>query len=83
MAELGAVEVERKYEADPSAPAPPLESLPGVLKISPPAEHRLGATYYDTAELSLATQGITLRRRTGGADAGWHLKLPVGSDRRM
>jgi len=37
---------------------------------------RLTATYYDTADLRLARRGITLRRRTGGHDDGWHLKLP-------
>ncbi len=26
--------------------------------------------------------GVTLRRRTGGDDAGWHLKLPQGTDTR-
>ncbi|MBD0292985.1 MAG: CYTH and CHAD domain-containing protein [Jiangellaceae bacterium] len=33
--------------------------------------------YYDTPDLRLAREGITLRRRTGGHDAGWHLKLRV------
>jgi CHAD domain-containing protein len=37
----------------------------------------LTATYYDTADRRLARWGITLRRRTGGTDAGWHAKLPV------
>ena len=36
--------------------------------------------YYDTADLRLIRVGITLRRRTGGEDAGWHLKLPAGTD---
>ncbi|MDT0377580.1 hypothetical protein RM572_02170 [Streptomyces sp. DSM 42041] len=26
----------------------------------------------------LVADGMTLRRRTGGDDEGWHLKLPVG-----
>ena len=26
--------------------------------------------------------GVTLRRRTGGEDAGWHLKLPAGAETR-
>ncbi len=39
------------------------------------------ATYYDTDDLRLARAGITLRRRTGGKDAGWHLKLPVAGER--
>ncbi|THA47177.1 CYTH and CHAD domain-containing protein [Streptomyces sp. A1136] len=37
----------------------------------------LDAVYYDTPDLRLAADGLTLRRRTGGADEGWHLKLPV------
>ena len=39
--------------------------------------HDLEATYFDTADLALVTVGISLRRRTGGTDAGWHLKLPM------
>ncbi|MEQ7734998.1 CYTH domain-containing protein, partial [Escherichia coli] len=35
--------------------------------------------YFDTAEHELASRRITLRRRTGGTDAGWHLKLPPGA----
>jgi CHAD domain-containing protein len=39
------------------------------------------AVYHDTDELTLFRWGITLRRREGGADEGWHMKLPVaGSD---
>ena len=38
--------------------------------------------FYDTADLRLIGAGITLRRRTGGGDAGWHLKLPAGADTR-
>lgn len=40
-----------------------------------PAE-TLRARYFDTPEHDLAASRITLRRRTGGNDAGWHLKLP-------
>jgi len=47
------------------------------LSLSGEPEHRgLDATYFDTADLRLAQVGITLRRRTGGDDAGWHLKIP-------
>ena len=38
-------------------------------------ERHLEATYYDTAELDLARQGITLRYRTGEDGPGWTLKL--------
>ena len=43
---------------------------------------KLAATYFDTADLRLATAGLTLRRRTGGDDAGWHLKVPAGPSAR-
>ncbi|HEV2888186.1 MAG TPA: CYTH and CHAD domain-containing protein [Jatrophihabitans sp.] len=36
----------------------------------------LASTYYDTAEQNLLRSGLTLRRRTGDSDTGWHLKIP-------
>jgi CHAD domain-containing protein len=42
--------------------------------------HVLVATYFDTEDLRLTAQKITLRRRTGGEDEGWHLKVPAGPD---
>ena len=42
----------------------------------------LSTVYFDTEDLRLARSGITLRRRSGGSDDGWHLKLPAGSDAR-
>jgi inorganic triphosphatase YgiF len=42
-----------------------------------PVLHHLSATYFDTADGRLQAAKITLRRRTGGTDAGWHLKLPA------
>ncbi|MGZ4459212.1 MAG: CYTH and CHAD domain-containing protein [Nocardioidaceae bacterium] len=69
-------EVEEKYDVDESTPLPVLSGLPGVASVDAPVAVDLEATYYDTGELALTRAGITLRRRTGGADAGWHLKLP-------
>lgn len=37
---------------------------------------RLENTYFDTAEQDLLNARVTLRRRTGDTDTGWHLKLP-------
>jgi CHAD domain-containing protein len=42
------------------------------------AGHQLDATYFDTADLRLTAAGLTLRRRTGGDDAGWHLTASAG-----
>jgi CHAD domain-containing protein len=70
-------EVERKYDVEPSFRLPDLGSLPGVRTVDPPQEQELSATYFDTADRRLAAHSLTLRRRTGGTDAGWHLKLPA------
>ncbi|GHJ39098.1 CHAD domain-containing protein [Streptomyces sp. TS71-3] len=42
----------------------------------------LDAVYYDTDDLRLTRSGASLRRRTGGTDSGWHLKLPLAGDSR-
>ncbi|HEV2242132.1 MAG TPA: CYTH domain-containing protein, partial [Streptosporangiaceae bacterium] len=73
-------EIERKYEAPQEAALPDLAGLPDVAGESDPEELTLRAQYYDTDDLRLLRHGITLRRRTGGGDAGWHLKLPLGGD---
>ena len=39
----------------------------------------LSAVYHDTDDLRLARWEVTLRRRQGGVDEGWHLQLPVES----
>lgn len=71
-------ETEAKYEAEPDTVLPPLDSLSQVAATTSAPEQLLVAVYYDTPDLRLLRAGITLRRRTGGDDAGWHLKLPVG-----
>ncbi len=73
-------EVEDKYDLDESTVLPDFATLPGVRSVTT-AEHELVATYFDTEDLSLAAAGIILRRRTGGDDAGWHLKLPMSEGR--
>lgn len=71
-------EIERKYEATGGDPRlPDLTGVAGVSTVRDEGGDTLDATYYDTAARRLAADGITLRRRTGGGDEGWHLKLPV------
>ncbi|MER6009787.1 CYTH and CHAD domain-containing protein [Streptomyces bluensis] len=74
-------EIERKYESDESG-LPDLFDLTevaGVATVVDKGVAELDAVYYDTPDERLASAGITLRRRTGGHDAGWHLKFPIAS----
>ncbi|MER0479884.1 CYTH and CHAD domain-containing protein [Streptomyces sp. Edi2] len=70
-------EVERKYEIDGGAQLPDLAGTGRVATVTEEGVEELDACYYDTSDQRLAADAITLRRRTGGRDAGWHLKLPV------
>ncbi|MER5397665.1 CYTH and CHAD domain-containing protein [Streptomyces sp. NPDC002599] len=73
-------EIERKYEgpaADGGTEMPDLSGVTGVARVVDKGVAELDATYYDTPDQRLAAASLTLRRRTGGDDAGWHLKLPV------
>jgi len=76
------IETERKYDAAAAFALPDLAGLDGVAAVTGPQAYRLRAIYFDTADFRLAAAKITLRRRTGGTDAGWHLKLPAGADSR-
>lgn len=75
-------ETERKYAVNGAAAVPELDAVPSVDRVSPTQREDLEAVYFDTADLRLARWGLTLRRRGGGHDAGWHLKVPVGPDSR-
>jgi inorganic triphosphatase YgiF len=69
------VEVERKYDVDPDAPLPDWSRLPGVAAVGEPEPRALDARYIDTADAALARARVAVRRREGGPDAGWHVKL--------
>lgn len=76
------LEVERKFDVIDSTVSPSFEGIAAVARVEKPPVQELDAVYYDTAGQDLARNRITLRRRTGGSDAGWHLKLPAGPDSR-
>lgn len=80
----GKLETERKFDVDLDFVVPDPRNLGGAGPelAQPPEIELLAARYYDTDDLRLAANGVTLRRRTGGHDAGWHLKLPVGGHTR-
>jgi CHAD domain-containing protein len=73
-------EREDKYDVPPGFLLPDLSDLvpQGAVETH---TYELRATYFDTATDDLRRHLITLRRRTGGHDAGWHLKLPGAAAR--
>lgn len=73
-------EVERKYAVDDEFAVPELSGRGPVASVGEAQSVELVATYYDTPDLRLARERVTLRRRTGGHDAGWTLKLPAAGD---
>ncbi|MGB8388584.1 CHAD domain-containing protein [Mycobacterium sp.] len=75
-------EVERKFDVVESTVSPSFEGIAAVAHVEKSPTQMLDATYFDTPAHDLARNKITLRRRTGGPDAGWHLKLPAGPDAR-
>ncbi len=76
------IELERKYDAAADLALPDLRQVGGLAEVGAPRSHTLKASYFDTEDLRLAARGITLRRREGGGDAAWHLKLPVAEHTR-
>ena len=79
------LEIERKYDAEAGFVLPDLGRLPelGGRRIAKPRRIYLSATYFDTEDFDLLKNKVTLRRRVGGDDEGWHLKLPVRKDTRQ
>ncbi len=78
------LETEQKYDVEAGFALPDFGGLtrPGGRRAEP-RRYYLSATYFDTEDLDLHRNQITLRRRVGGTDEGWHLKLPVRKDTRQ
>ncbi|WP_430783286.1 CHAD domain-containing protein [Actinoplanes sp. G11-F43] len=77
-----ATETERKYDVPETFELPDLVGA-GVIAGTGDAEtHDLDATYFDTDDLRLMRNRRTLRKRSGGNDAGWHLKTPADGEGR-
>jgi CHAD domain-containing protein len=76
------LEVERKFDVGESTVSPSFEGIAAVARVEKSPIQSLDALYFDTPAHDLARNKVTLRRRTGGTDAGWHLKLPAGPDAR-
>lgn len=75
------VELEQKFDAPESGVTPCFDGLAAVSRVDKPPTENLDAIYFDTFNHDLAVNRMTLRRRTGGHDEGWHLKLPAGGAR--
>ena len=74
-------EREDKFEVDPDWVMPPLADLvPDGGRLDQEVR-RLENTYFDTPGAGLRLFGVTLRRRVGGSETGWQLKVPSGTAR--
>ena len=62
-------EVERKFEVVESTVSPSFQGLSSVARVERSPSQQLDAVYFDTPGRDLAAHDVTLRRRTGGADA--------------
>lgn len=81
------LEVETKLDVDADFRLPDLTDADavraaGIARAGAPERIELAAVYFDTAGCDLLRSRVTLRRRSGGGDAGWHLKLPAGAGAR-
>ncbi|WP_223695136.1 CYTH domain-containing protein [Leifsonia poae] len=70
------IEIERKYDVDDATEPPRLVGAGAVATETEPDTVELVAVYHDTEELTLARHRVAVRIRRGGADEGWHVKLP-------
>jgi hypothetical protein len=75
------VEVESKYDVETDTPLPDWSAVPGVARVGDAEPRDLDARYVDTADADLARNGVAVRRRQGGPDAGWHIKAPAEGGR--
>ena len=74
-------EQEDKYEVDADWVLPPIADLVPDGGRLDQGVRRLENTYFDTAGAGLRLFGVTLRRRVGGSETGWKLKVPNGTAR--
>jgi len=75
MAHRIQLEIERKFDVGSDITIPDTVGIGAIAVAEPPVVTELVAVYYDTADLALGAARTALRRREGGADAGWHLKV--------
>ena len=71
------IEREDKFDVDAHFEMPALASLMPADGVLASSETDLISEYFDTVVHDLLRRGITLRRRTGDSDNGWHAKVPA------
>ncbi len=72
-------EQEQKYSVHGLFVMPDLAApVVGLASADPQPAQTLRAVYYDSTDLRLARDGITMRHRSGDGPARWTLKLPAG-----
>jgi CHAD domain-containing protein len=70
-------EVEHKFRVHGLYRVPDMTRADVVTDVEDHGIVELETVYYDTPDLRLIREGMNLRRRTGGPDEGWHLKIKV------
>ena len=71
------VEIERKYDVAADAAVPPLAGVGPVTGVDEPVTRAARGGLPRHGGPGPRPAGVTLRRRVGGQDSGWHLKRPV------
>ena len=70
------VERELKFDVEPEFVVPDITALLPAGGRTESSAEQLCSDYFDTSDHALLAARITLRRRTGSTDTGWHLKIP-------
>jgi CHAD domain-containing protein len=74
-------EIETKFDVAPDFSMPDLAGLAGKRGRVDVDVVALASSYFDTEDNTLLRLRVTLRRRLGDADTGWHLKVPAAEGR--
>ncbi|WP_066515700.1 CYTH domain-containing protein [Curtobacterium ammoniigenes] len=76
------LEIERTYDLPEGVAPPSLDGVATIVGSERLDPFELDATYWDTANYDLVAARVTVRRRTGGPDAGWHIKRAASDTHR-